>query len=66
MQMFFQHANDDDVPCRKLLIGCTRGKLKAQDKVLSPEEWREVLAEEKALADLKAKVLASLKYEPDR
>eukprot|EP00439_Symbiodinium_sp_Y106_P085569 s109_g28.t8 len=29
MQMFFQHANDDD------------------DKVLSPEEWREVLAEEK-------------------
>ncbi|CAE7398869.1 SCN4A [Symbiodinium sp. CCMP2456] len=29
MQMFFQHANDDD------------------DKVLSPDEWREVLAEEK-------------------
>ncbi|CAE7570252.1 SCN11A [Symbiodinium natans] len=29
MQMFFQHANDDD------------------DKVLSPEEWREVLAEDK-------------------
>ena len=39
MQMFFQHANDDD------------------DNILSMDEWKEVLGEEKAKQTLTTNVI---------